>query len=252
MHFFRVCCCVAVYLVLVLCFTASITFECRTISLSEYIFNQFWEHFYSFSKRYSSHVSVFVFFSHRLILSSNCQGFDFFSCCLSTTPLHFCWSILYVRLSSIPFHFMFIWRTLLCINVPHHALHCLLLFCLVVREGCILFSVSLQSIFDLDSFICSERVCTQRIHHTHYTALHNAHHAIYTRHFTSNALCIIIWPFSVLVQIFFFVLSLCACVVMALTTTILNHFFMMAGKLHAFTHRMRRWSIIYFIFNIWI
>lgn len=70
-------CPVAVHLVLLLCFTASITFECRTISLSEYIFNQFWEHFYLFSNDvFTSEFFFLVFF-----VSSSCIAFKLSNNC---------------------------------------------------------------------------------------------------------------------------------------------------------------------------
>lgn len=131
--------------------------------------------FIYFPTFYHSRVSfcccfVFVLFSHHLNLSrAIARDSMFFSCCLSP-PRQRCWSIFYVRLSSIPFHFMFIWRTLLCINVPRRAL--LRSFCLVVRVRCVYCWVQVRNQYSiLIVLYANVSVCVLIAYttHMHYT-----------------------------------------------------------------------------------
>lgn len=123
-------------------------FKCRTISLSQYTFNQFWKHFYLFSSY--SHV-IFVFLFHLVPV---------FRLLWIVFPLLFICSrsLLYMLLSS--FHFT------LCLFAFVLPLR-LLCFCL---PRCVLLSASPQSVFDLDSSIWWTRALIA--YTTHHAIIH--------------------------------------------------------------------------------
>lgn len=95
--------------------------------------------------------------------------------------------------------------------------------------------------------LCGERICAHRICHTH---VHWTLHIIPYMHTASLHDC------SLHNYLTFFRLwcrfSLCfefTCVSYGINNN-LRSFFMMSGKLHASTHCTKRWSIIYFAFNV--
>lgn len=82
----------------------SIICKCRTISLSEYTFNQFWKHFYLFSSVFTCDFCFVLSFSIHRSQSIGCKGLFFF---LSLLLLICSRSLLYAVVFH-PFHFMFI------------------------------------------------------------------------------------------------------------------------------------------------
>lgn len=100
---------------------STIAYKCRTISLSQYTFNQFWKHFYLFSLAHS-YMNVFFFVSRP----SQSR--------LQATLFHFCWFplvlyVLFFRLLAvfISFPFMFI-----CFGFASHCfVFCFGMMCIV-------------------------------------------------------------------------------------------------------------------------
>ena len=128
MHFFSVRCFVLAFgsIWTLLCFAASITFEYRTISLSEYIFNQFWEHFYLFFTLYT-HVSFGGFIFSRINTNSQSvarESILFFRC---LSPPHssivglFSFTSLY---GCLRFHFILCLFDVLCFALMYLSVSC--------------------------------------------------------------------------------------------------------------------------------
>lgn len=164
-----------------------------------------------------------------------------------TPPLRFCWSIVYVRCVCLQFHFILRSFDVLCFALMY-ALPCLAFVSFVLwytRMRCVYCWVQVCNQYSILIVLCGERVCTHRIRHTwtheHYTSYH-----ICTPLYLDCSLHNYLTFFRLWCRF-----SLCfefTCVCFGINNNNLRSFFMMAGKLHAFTRCMGRWSIIYYVF----